>query len=214
MGNFFNPDAPLMQGLGKIADLVVLNLITLLLSLPLVTAGAATTALYDATWRIIQDEGAVYRSYFQAFKSNFKKATLLWLIMAFAGAVLVFCLLFYVSNEITVLVVVSATLVALWAVTFSWVFPLQSRFENSLLATLKNALYCGLGYLPRSLIMAVLNLLPWGIFLFNTELWLKISFIWVACWMSLCAYVNLMVIRKPFKRLMGTAEEAPAKPEE
>lgn len=213
MGNLFNPDAPLMQGLSKIADLIVLNLFALLLCLPIVTAGAAITALYDSVWRVIQDEGNIYRSFFRAFKSNFKQATLLWLMVALAGVLLVICLLFYVSNEMKVLVVVSAALVALWAITAAWVFPLQSRFENKVMTTLKNAALCALGYLPRSLVMAVLNLLPWGIFLFDTNLWLKISFIWIVCWLGLTAYLNLMVIRKPFNRLMGIEEKTPAKEE-
>lgn len=213
MGNLFNPDAPLMQGLSKIADLIVLNLFALVLCLPVVTAGAAITALYDSVWRVIQDEGNVYRAFFRAFKSNFKQATLLWLMVLAAGALLVVCLLFYVSNEMKALVVVSAALVALWAITTAWIFPLQSRFENRVMTTVKNAALCGLGYLPRSLAMAVLNLLPWGIFLLNTELWLKISFIWIVCWMGLTAYLNLMVIRKPFNRLMGIEGKTPAKEE-
>lgn len=213
MGNLFNPDAPLMQGLSKIADLIVLNLFALVLCLPVVTAGAAITALYDSVWRVIQDEGNAYRAFFRAFKSNFKQATLLWLMVLAAGALLVVCLLFYVSNEMKVLVVVSAALVALWAITTAWIFPLQSRFENKVMTTVKNAVLCGLGYLPRSLVMAVLNLLPWGIFLLNTELWLRISFIWIVCWMGLTAYLNLMIIRKPFKKLMGIEEETPAKEE-
>lgn len=213
MGNLFNPDAPLMQGLSKIADLIVLNLFALVLCLPVVTAGAAITALYDSVWRVIQDEGNAYRAFFRAFKSNFKQATLLWLMVLAAGALLVVCLLFYVSNEMKVLVVVSAALVALWAITTAWIFPLQSRFENKVMTTVKNAALCGLGYLPRSLVMAVLNLLPWGIFLLNTELWLRISFIWIVCWMGLTAYLNLMLIRKPFKKLMGIEEETPAKEE-
>ena len=94
MGNLFNPEAPLMQGLGKIADMMVLNVLTVLLSLPVVTAGAATAALYDATWRILQDEGSVYGAYFRAFKSNFKQATVLWLLTLASGALLLFCLLF------------------------------------------------------------------------------------------------------------------------
>lgn len=213
MGNIFNPEAPLMQGLGKIADMMLLNLLTVLLSIPVVTAGAAVTALYDATWRSIQDEGSIYKAFFQAFKSNFKQATILWLLTLVTGALLVFSLIFYVTNEMMVLVVLSSIMLLLWAVTVAWVFPLQSRFENPVKNTIKNAVLCGLGYFPRSLVMAVLNLLPWAVFLFLTSVWFQMGFIWIILWFALAAYVNMMVIRKPFKKLMGI-EDVPAEKEE
>lgn len=207
MGNIFNSEAPLMQGLSKIADLIALNLLTVLLSLPIVTAGAAITALYDATWRIIQDEGAIYRSYFRAFKTNFKQATAIWLLVVLSGALLTFCVLFYVTNSLLPMVAASALLLLLWAVIVAWVFPLQSRFENKVKVTLKNALLCGLGYLPRSLAMVVLILLPWVVLLFATQTWLELSFIWVAGWQSITAYVSMMLLRKPFRKLMGEEEQ-------
>ena len=213
MGNLFNPEAPLMQGLGKIADMMLLNVLTVLLSLPVVTAGAATAALYDATWRILQDEGSVYGAYFRAFKSNFKQATVLWLLTVASGALLLFCLLFYLNNSMQVLVVLASLILLLWSITEAWIFPLQSRFENPVRITLKNAIYCAIGYLPRSLVMAALNLLPWVVFLFQTTLWLQMGFIWAVIWFALAAYVNMRLIRKPFKKLMGI-EDVPAEQEQ
>ncbi len=212
MGNIFNPDSSLMQGLSKITDIIVLNLLTVLLSIPVITAGAALAALYDATWRIVQDEGSVYRSFFRAFKSNFKQATVLWLIIVASGFVLGYCVMFYVQNELFPLVVVSAVLLLLWAVSVTWVFPLQSRFENKIWHTIKNSFLCGIGYLPRSLVMAVLKLLPWVVFLLATNTWIQMSFLWVAFWMAMTAYVSLMLLRKPFAKLMG--QEAPEKTEQ
>lgn len=212
MGNIFNPDSSLMQGLSKITDIIVLNLLTVLLSIPVITAGAALAALYDATWRIVQDEGSVYRSFFRAFKSNFKQATVLWLIIVASGFVLGYCVMFYVQNELFPLVVVSAVLLLLWAVSVAWVFPLQSRFENTIWHTIKNSFLCGIGYLPRSMVMAVLKLLPWLVFLRATDTWIQMSFLWVAFWMAMTAYVSLMLLRKPFAKLMG--QEEPEKTEQ
>ena len=207
MSNFFNPDAPLMQGLGKVADLILLNILTVLLSIPIVTAGAAVTALYDAIWRILRDEGGIYKNFFRAFKSNFKQATVIWLLALLVGALLVFSLVFYVANEMTVFVVVASLFVLLWAVTVAWVFPLQSRFENPVKTTIKNAILCGLGQFPRSIVMAVLNLLPWVVFLFLTSVFFQMGFIWISVWFGLVAYLNMMIIRKPFFKMAGVELE-------
>ena len=75
MKNIFNPDSALMRGLGKIADLIVLNLLYLVSCIPLFTIGAANAALYDVTTRLSRDDALIWRHYWAAFRSNFKKAT-------------------------------------------------------------------------------------------------------------------------------------------
>ena len=95
MGKLFNPDSPIMQGLIKISDMVVLNFLCILCCIPIITIGAAVTALYDAMGRMMRDEGGIYKAYFKALKSNFKQATAQWLILLFTGALLAMCLYFY-----------------------------------------------------------------------------------------------------------------------
>ena len=89
MSNFFSPDSKLFSILTWLADLLVLNLLFLLTSIPLVTVGASLTALYTVVFRIgTPEEGSVVRAYFEAFKSNFKNSTVIWLILL---AVFVIC---------------------------------------------------------------------------------------------------------------------------
>ena len=69
MGKFFNLDSPLMVFLSKMADLMILNIITLLLCLPIITAGDAMTALYYMTIKIVRGEECyIVRGYFKSFK--------------------------------------------------------------------------------------------------------------------------------------------------
>ena len=75
----FSLNSPLMQKLSLLYDLIILNLLTIFCSLPVVTMGAAISALYDGVWRLRNHEGTLLRNYFQAFRSNFKQATLLFL---------------------------------------------------------------------------------------------------------------------------------------
>ena len=213
MGNLFNLDSPMMQGLSKVADIILLNILTVLLSIPVVTAGAAVTALYDAMWRIIRDEGGIYKNYFKAFKSNFKQATVIWLLILVVGGLLVFSILFYVSNEMMVPLVISSLFFLLWAITVAWVFPLQSRFTNPVKDTIKNAMLCGLAHFPRSLAMSILNLLPWVVFLFLTSMFFQMGFIWISVWFGLVGYLNMMLLRKPFFKMAGIEDELNKQPE-
>lgn len=209
MGGIFNMDSPLMQGLSRVADMVVLNLMTVLCSIPVFTAGAAETALYDATTRMLRDEGNLYSSFWRAFRSNFKQATGLWLIILVAGLLVSGSVLFYLTWEISggiVLLVIAGALLMLWAVTAAWVFPLQARFENSVKNTLKNAVLCAMAYLPHSLVMAVLNLLPLALFLVMPDLFLRIGFIWLGIWFALATYFNCRLLKKPMDKLIAQAE--------
>ena len=87
---FFDMDNPVMRTLSMLADIVILNLLTLFCSLPIVTAGAAFTALNDACIRLVRmEDGELGRDYFRAFKANFKNGTLAWLLFL-ACAVLLY----------------------------------------------------------------------------------------------------------------------------
>ena len=81
MGAIFAPDSKFMQAMARVSDLVILNLLFLLSCVPLITIGAASAALYTVCFRIGTDrEQGVCRSYFRAFRENFRQGTILWLI--------------------------------------------------------------------------------------------------------------------------------------
>ena len=85
----FNLDSPLMQGLSKMADLMWLNVLTLLCCLPVVTMGASLTAMNYVALKIVRDEECyISKSFFKSFKENFKQATIIWLMILVAALIL------------------------------------------------------------------------------------------------------------------------------
>ena len=80
--NIFNPDNKIANFLTKIMYLAWLNFLWLLCSLPIVTIGASTTAVYYTAMRMARDdEGYIARDFFHSFKENFLQATGVWLIV-------------------------------------------------------------------------------------------------------------------------------------
>ena len=78
----FGIDSKLYEFLSKIADLIIVNLLFIICSLPIVTIGASTTALYGVTKKMASNsEGYIFRSYFKLFKENFKQSTIMWIIL-------------------------------------------------------------------------------------------------------------------------------------
>jgi uncharacterized membrane protein YesL len=159
MRSFFNPENSLWQLLGYIGDTVMLSLLWFLCSLPLVTCGAATAALYDT---VVSNFRRAESGYLGRFLSTFKRElvnsllpTLLW------GGLL--ALLLWLLRRFTVVAQGSAAVVA--AVAFlvlllvplgcaCWTFPLLSRFTLRFGRLLGNAVRLSLGYLPRTLLIA------------------------------------------------------------
>ena len=96
----FNYDGPLMTVLTQIFDLVVLNLITLVMCVPIVTAGASLTAMHYVLWHSVRQEGdSVWKMYWRSFRQNFRQATLIWLgVLAVIAVLLLGAHRIYVSG--------------------------------------------------------------------------------------------------------------------
>ncbi|MCR5089981.1 MAG: DUF624 domain-containing protein [Oscillospiraceae bacterium] len=158
---FFDMDNPIMTALSIIADTLILNLLTLLCSLPVITAGAAIAAMNDLTIHIIRrEEGSMFRGYFRSFRANFRQATLLWLLILAAAGLLYFD---YLAAEIYVppmrLGIAAIGILLLALVLYA--FPLLTRYENSLRVTLKNAASLAVGFFPKTLGMLAFTLVFW-----------------------------------------------------
>ena len=205
MSSLFHPDSPIMSGLSKLTDMLVLNLIFILCCIPILTIGASVTALYDAVDRIMKDEGNIYKAFFRAFRSNFKQATIQWFILLFTGSVLTVCLYYYLNSEIAisqVLLWVAVFMAFIWCAVAAWVFPLQAKFYNTIKNTFRNAMVCAIAYLPRTIVMIVLNLLPFAMVLLSPTLFSFFSIIFLFIWFSLVASSNLKLTKKAFQTMI------------
>lgn len=214
MRRFFDMDSPFMQGLIRFTDLMILNLLTLICCIPIVTIGAAVSALYSAVGRMQRDEGHLFSNYFEGFKVNFRKGTCLWLIMAPILGILIFALGYYTGGNLTPRLssiggIIVCIGIVIWCMVLAWVFPLQSRFENTVRGTLRNASICALAFLWRTIPVTVLNILPYAIFLAYPPAFMPLCLAWVLFYFSLAASLNLRLMAKPFAMMAPeTVEEA------
>ena len=127
----FNPDSPLMSFLTRLADLVILNLLWLVCCVPVVTIGASTTAMYHVL-RHLQDGGvtSITRDFFQSFKSDFKQATLVYLVLLIPTVAVVMnaWILSGQSSDVVPVYVRAVWMVSVLLLTFvvSFVYPVMA----------------------------------------------------------------------------------------
>lgn len=201
MQALFSPDSRFMRAMSRIGDLLILNFFFLLTCIPVITIGAASTALYTVCFRFdTERETGVIRSYFAAFRDNWKQATVLWLILLVCGGsacfnAYLFCCM---SGILHYAFVPFLILFALVLLIGSYVFPLLSQFDNSTLSTLKNGLALSLGYLPRSVLITALNIFPFILLLTDLYIFLQTAFLWVALYFAAAAYLNSWLLKKVF----------------
>lgn len=201
MKSLFSPDSKFMQGMTRIADLILLNIFFLVTCIPVVTIGASFTALYDQLFRITSDtESGIFLGFFRAFRDNFKQATVLWLILLFAGGCMIANIyLFYtMTNMLRYIFVVFVLMLIIVLLTFAMIFPLLSQFESSSHDTLKNALMLGIAYAPRALPIAAMFAFPPILLLKNVILFFNTAFIWVTIYFSAAAYFSTLLLKKVF----------------
>lgn len=125
MRDIFSSDSKLMKALSKLFDIGYLSIVFILFCIPIVTIGAALTALYYTTVKVIRrDRGYVFQEFWHSFRTNFKQATLLWIV-----ELIVFVLLVYNLTVVTGIIsgVYLAMAIFLVAV-YCYAFPVLSRF--------------------------------------------------------------------------------------
>lgn len=204
-------DSKFMQAMSRLCDLILLNIVFLVTCVPIFTIGAASTALYNVCFRIgTEREEGIFRCYFRAFRSNFKQGTLLFLVLLIPFLLLIFSLNFYSALDGIphLLTYLCTALLVVMVLIYSYVFPLLSQFSNTVKGTLKNALLLSIGYLPRSIAMAVLNVLPLAILYFQTLFFFQMGVVWFLLYFSAAAYLNVMILRKIFAPYQNTEEES------
>ena len=164
MGKLFDLDSPLMRVLNRVADLMILNLAVLLFVLIPFTGGAALTGMHYVLLKMVRNEETyVLKGFWKSFKLNFKQATVLWIIQLALTAVIVVDFMWIRANGGTLPAIYTYVMFGITLILYMislYIFPLQSRFDNPIGNTLKNACMFSILGLPRTVAMAVISLLP------------------------------------------------------
>lgn len=206
----FSPDSRFMRLCGSFVSLVRINLLWLLCSLPLFTVGASTAAMVSALTAFRADDECGAKVFFRAFRTHFRQATVLWLLMAFLGCMLAldYRIVVHLAFPVKMAVIVVICFCALALILVSGlIFPLLVRFPGTLRDTVINAVLLSIAHLPKMLLVTAMNLLPLLLLVLLPRVVLFFGFLWPVCGFSLVALYDLKVIEKIFAILESRAQE-------
>lgn len=202
--NLVSDSSPLMTRVGQVALLAVCNLCWLVCSLPVVTTGAATTALYAVLLeRRELSFDTAFTAFFRAFRRCWRTATALWLPALVLGVVWLWAAwLTAVQNLLNNTFALLPLLVsgAVWAFVVLWLFPLLAIGGGRPGALLRKAFLLGLGELWRSMVMLVIELVPLALFFLYARTFMLLSGFWILLGFALLALLKLLVMEPVLRR--------------
>lgn len=202
--NLVSDSSPLMTRVGQVALLAVCNLCWLVCSLPVVTTGAATTALYAVLLeRRELSFDTAFTAFFRAFRRCWRTATALWLPALVLGVVWLWAAwLTAVQNLLNNAFALLPLLVsgAVWAFVVLWLFPLLAIGGGRPGALLRKAFLLGLGELWRSMVMLVIELVPLALFFLYAKTFMLLSSFWILLGFALLALLKLLVMEPVLRR--------------
>ena len=191
MNSLFSNNSPLWNITNKILNFLWLSLLWFLCSLPVITVGASTAALYQVMLKYVRnEEGYLTTSYFRAFRRNFRQATAVWLLLLPAGLLLTINFVLYnrLEQEGT----------AGFAFMNLYVYAVLAKFQNTLFRIITNSWIMALYHWPTSVLMLAITLLilASGFLIFPPLLF---------CAPAVICYLNTKQLTRIFEKYTATA---------
>lgn len=170
----FDLDGPLIQALNKVADLMILNLLTLACCIPVVTAGASLTAMHYVALKMARNEECyIARDFFKSFRLNFRQGTLIWLLELLIIALLVGDFLILRNMDVAfggVMKIILQVIALIELFHFTFAFPVLAKFDDTVMRTMKNALIICIAQFPKTIAMIILAAIPAVLFVFAPQI--------------------------------------------
>lgn len=166
----FNQNGGFVKFMNKALDILLVNILWVIFSLPIVTIGASTCAAFYVTLKMVdEEEGYIAKTFVKGFKDNFKQGTIMWLVTA---PVLYILYLFWQMvtkaddvNIIAFLGVIFVTILVMSALVYT--FPMIARYKNDLRIIVRNSSMLCIQYYKKSMILLLVVALEVAIICWN-----------------------------------------------
>ncbi|MFG6332834.1 MAG: YesL family protein [Lachnospiraceae bacterium] len=204
-----NIDNPFFEAMGRLGDIIIINLLFVLCSLPAVTMGAALAAMYRTFHEMEEGtEGSVGKTFFRYFGSGFGRCTPVWMFMLLTGGLLVFDVIFLgyagINGVWKAVGAGTGCLILLWVMVSAWLPVVLSEGEKSGMDSLKEAALRAVLHLPATLVMALLNNLLLICLILDVYYVMAAAPLYVVFGFGLTAFLNTKIVR----RRTGTGSDA------
>ena len=218
----FRIDGPVYRFLETITNLLLLNLLFLVCSIPIVTIGPSLTATYYVTLKMIRNEETnIFKNFFQSFRTNFKQGMILGI-----GVLLLLAILLIDIRALTylttipedfakVLVFVVGFLLLIVTAIAVYLFAVLAQFDNKSKELIKWSAIIALRHLPVTLLFLLIVAIPILIMYLRPAVFLQIVFpIMLLAGFAGIAYIQSYFLVRVFSYYIPKEEEDSQEDEE
>ncbi len=199
---FLQQEGSVVNGLNRLIDLILLNILWFVCSIPIFTLGATTCAVYDITMKYaLHQDPSIVSTFFGSFKNNFKKGTALFFIFLAMGLFIgfdLFCAFWWDISIKFVMIVVILAVGYFYLAVISHVFPVLSYFDTGVKETIKKSFFLSMSNGIYTIFIMVLNILPILAIIAFPSLFGQIIFFWFIIGFAMIAFLNSMHLVRLF----------------
>lgn len=202
----FDLDGPLFQAMNTLTNLVVLNILFCICCIPVITIGAASTALHGCVQELLDEkkEKGLIQRYFGKFRKEFGHSTLIWLF-----CLIVFGILFLYQKVVSVIdgalgqsyQILFYIICIIFLFGFQYLFPMQARYGKQVGFTMKYAWLISAAALPWSLAAVIsTGVLIYVSFFMNPDIFSTTVYLWLVVGFGVLAYITNIFYLKAFDK--------------
>jgi uncharacterized membrane protein YesL len=203
ISGFLSNESTFGRIMTRLGIIIAANIMFVIFSFPVVTAGAAYTALYHVMFKTLRGDGVInpFKQYWIGFKTNFKQSTICWIVIlaltAFGYMDVRICqqaggVLTYFSYAIYALGIM-LLIVALY------LFPTMAAFADTIPHLIRNAVYFALHNIGFMVVIVFFNVFPMVLTYSDLQMLPLYAFIWVTCGFGLVVLLGATLLLREFK---------------
>lgn len=204
ISTIFNLDNGIMRFFSRIFDIVVLNLLFVICSIPVVTIGVSLTSMYSITLKMVRNEEShIIRGFLKTFKQNFKQGIIVGMIAIIIALFIIIDLklITIIGTDTLKVLKVLCYIVAIWGyIIFLYAFPILARFVHTTKEVFKNSFMLSIVNFKWTILLILLNF-PFILMLFYSEVSMLLLFtIFIIFGFASLALIQSFIFRKIFEK--------------
>lgn len=211
MKRFFSSDSILSRFLTAFANILLINILFIITSIPLFTIGPALTAMYSTIFKWMKEkEASIFKNYFDAFKQNFKQSVSIWIpfliFIISLSAALRWTHTVLDESQRFIQYPISIAIFLLLCI-INYIFPQVALFKQTSTIIIRNSILLALANFPTTLLMIIIPVIIYLIAGLTPEMTILVLSLLLFIGFGLIAYFYSVFLRRIFNKLLDEEEQ-------
>ena len=209
--SIFNNESALGRAMNVCGIVIAANIMFVLVSMPVVTAGPAFAAMYHVMLRFLRSDGEInpFKEFWIGLKNNFRQAIIVWLLFLVIVIIGVMDIRFamYAKGVMTIFKYLIYLIFGIALILVSHMAPVMAAFADSIPHLARNSVYFASKNPIRALGIAALNIGPIILTYYDLQRLPLYAFMWAVFGFGAIAMIISKMLIKDFNVYLPELDE-------